>query len=302
VVEGWLAAGVLTVRVQELAQTLAGKEDLARTAPMTELAQLVDEMRSAVAEAPPQYHEMTNAIQDLVDSLEHGPVLQLTPLGSYGLARLLTAHGWQLPVVGACANVAPSDLLDRLIAYLPEDAEAEVASWFEAHGTEREAALREVIATAATKAPEGPLRRAVLGTMMTVAGPSTVPVLASWQGDQWLGASVALLLHELGVGPAPSLAQLLWIAVDGLSVALEDDDEEVFTDALDSVGLIELLTRHGAVTAAVGLNHPRALEVLHRVVPAIEDSQLRRELQKKLAGGKRGPAKGRSPRRGHRSP
>jgi hypothetical protein len=279
--EDWLTAGVVA-----LAPGLEGEATQAVTERLDELRSQLDEHVAAVVPrtaGPEPVAELWEAMTAVLDGLVTGPVVRLTPLGTYGLGRLLSAHGWQVPVAGACVGAAPADLLDRLSAYLSEDAVSEAARWLEAQGDGWAEGVRQVIRTAAAQGEDGPPRRAVLPALLCAAGPRVAPLLDEVCSDQWLSAVVSAVRHALELGPGPTRSQRLWLAVDALCL-LHDDGEDL-DDAVAELGLEGLLGGSGAIATAVGLDHPRAHEMLWAVVPHLEDHELGRALRRALAAG-----------------
>jgi hypothetical protein len=284
--EDWLVAGVVDV---------AAADEGGMTAV---LGETIDGLRSGLREqlalmaagpaGPESAAELGTALSAVVDALVAGPALRLTPLGAYALARLLTAHGWEVPESGACVDVEPGDLLDRLMTYIPQDAIQEATGWLAARGERWAEALREVIWSAAVKGDDGPPRRVVLPAVLCAAGPPVVPILDAVQGDPWLSAVVAATRHALQIGPEPTLAQRLWLEIDGLSLVAEDPDD--FEEALEDSALLELLAERGGVAAAAGSDHPHARDVLRVAVPHVPDPQLARTLRQALTGGSGNPA------------
>jgi hypothetical protein len=285
--EDWLVAGVVEVP--------AGADGTVANV----LGEQIGDLRSGIQEqlalmargpdGPESAAELGITLTAVVDALVEGPMLRLTPLGGYGLARLLAAHGWDVPEAGACADLASGDLLDRLTAYTPRDALDEMTGWLDARGDRWAEALREVIWSAAVTGEDGPVRRALLPGLLYAAGPRVASVLDGVQGDPWLSAVVAVARDLLGVGPQVTLAQRLWLAVDGLYLDVDDDLDD-FEEALQDSDLPELLAEPGAVAAAVGLDHPHTREVLRAAAPHLEDPQLKRSLRKALTGKSGNPA------------
>ena len=78
-----------------------------------------------------------------------------------------------------------------------------------------------------TKDEEGPARRETLHTVLAAAGPR-IPalgtVLDAVGTDPWLDPTITMVRHELGAGPEPSTAQLLWLVIDSLSTLLDELD------------------------------------------------------------------------------
>jgi hypothetical protein len=282
VFEDWLVAGVVSLVPDgegEVAQALSELRD----GMQAQFSALTSELHGCVEEA-----EVRAGLTAAADALVGSPVVEVTPLGAYGLARLLVAHGWEVPQVGDCANVPPGELLDRLSAYRSQDVLTEASGWLDARGDSWADALREVIHTAAVKGSDGPPRRAVLPGVLAAAGPRVIPVLDAVRNDPWVSAVVALTRCILGLGPELTQAQRLWIMVDGLSLLTDDPDG--FAEAVEDAELGELLAEPDAVAAAVRLDHPSAAEVLRAAALHLEDPALSRALRRALAGGSGNPA------------
>ncbi len=283
--EDWLVAGVVEQAalpredadglIDRVAELQAGVEE--------QLALLM-----APAAGSDWVTDLRAGLQGVARALLDGPAVRLTPLGSYGLARVLTAHGWHVPQAGACLDAEPEELLDRLVAYLLPDAEQEAARWLDARGEGWARAVEKVMWSAAVKGEDGPARRGVLPTVLGAAGQRVAPVLDAATGDPWLAPVLAVARYQLGLGPEPSLGQLLWLIVDGLSPTLDDPD--AFAEELQDSPLEELLAQHSAFAEAVGLDHPHAREVLQAAAPQLDDPDLRRALRKALAGRSGNPS------------
>lgn len=237
-------------------------------------------------------------LKPLVEAVQESPVVQLTALGDYGLRRVLLAHGWQVPLVGEAAEVSPDKLLDLLVAYPPEDALAEAEIWLESRGDEWESALRQVTVSARSKNPDwGPGRRAALGAVLRQIGPPVLPLLDTLAGDPWLSAVAADARFELGLGPEPTMAEELWLIVDGISIVLQGTDEEK-AEAVDDSAVLEFLRLPGALAAAAELSHPHARLVLELVVNVSGDRELANQLRQAFEPGSGGrPGRGRPKQR-----
>jgi hypothetical protein len=132
---GWWSVhqlGALAARVRQLADDwlVAGGLELAELAAdqvaalADELAEIEGPVQAALAEAGSHVdlvEEVVAPLRELIGELRAGVAVQLTALGCYGLARLLTAHGWTIPLPGACTGAEPEELLDRLADHLPPD-------------------------------------------------------------------------------------------------------------------------------------------------------------------------------------
>jgi hypothetical protein len=256
-VEDWLVAGVLEVPPQ-----LAPVPASAETGPAC-------------------------AARDDLESADAGEGhVRLTPLGRHALARLLDAHGWEVPILGACADLDPAALLDGLADYTISDVEVEAAGWLDARGEHWLDALREVALSAAVPDHEGPTRQILLPIVLVTAGERAVPLLAELRREPWLAAPVAFAQSVLGTGREMSPAEQAWMTVDGLGGVDEDDFEE----CLEGSGLLELLSEPGGVSTAVRCGHPLAGAVLRHAAAYVDDPQVSRNLRKALNGGSGNPA------------
>lgn len=250
--------------------------------PSDGLSEVAAQLRDQVSETANERDAVLRfALTPIIDALDQGPHVQLTPLGRYGLARLLAAHCLTVPRAGDSADVEPDRLLDRLVRYRPQDGFNEAQRWVEARGDRWESALREVASTAAVQGTEGPPRRSVLAMVWHAAGQRVAPLLDRLDGEEWLAVPAAMARHRLGIGPEPTLAQRMWMVVDGLtSVVDEEDDVE---DAVHDLHLGELLRTAGAMAAAAELSHPRAREILMISSRYLGDAELARQLRSVLA-------------------
>jgi pRiA4b ORF-3-like protein len=295
----WVRVGVLT-RLADSTRDLTGT-GLERT-DLAALIEMMDGLTSAEADADPVQLLLNN----LVDEVKDSPVVQLTPLGDYGLRRLLLAYGWPVPTVGDCVDVPADELLDRLEGYLPEDAAAESDIWLRARGEEWLTSLHEVAVSARSKDPdEGPLRRAVLGVVLRACGPQLGPLLEALANDHWLSAVAADARHELGLGPEPTLAEELWLIIDGLSAALAGNEEEQ-ADAVDESEVTAILKRTGGISTAMKVTHPYTRDVLRMIAEVCGDRQLAQQLRRALGSnssrspGKTGKSGPNRPKQKHR--
>lgn len=276
----WLVAGVVEP------VDLSGADTAELVGRVAELKAEVEERLALVAAAPAagpdRAAEPRAVLPGVAEVLLDTPAIQLTPLGGYGLARMLTAHGWRVPQAGACLDVEPGELLDRLAEYLPPDAMQEASGWLAARGEGWAPAVEQVIWSAAVKGEDGPVRRSMLPTVLGAAGPRVEPLVDAGARDPWLAPVLAVARYLLGLGPEPSVGQLLWLTVDALSVELGDPDG--FAEELEDSPLEELLARSSGLADVVTLGHPRAREVLQAAAPQLEDPDLGRALRKALSG------------------
>lgn len=285
VIEDWLVAGV----VEQVAFAAEDAQGLA--ARVAEVRAEVEKqfVTTAAGSAGSEHQaELEAALTAVVEAVTEGPAVRLTPLGGYGLARVLSAHGWRVPRVGDCVDADPGELLDRLAAYLPRDAEEEAARWVDARGTGWARALEQVMWSAAVASEEGPERRGVLPMVLRAPGPRVAPVLGAGAGDPWLAPVLAITRYQMGLGEEPTVAQLLWLTVDGLSVTLKDPD--AFAEEVPDSPLAELLAQPSGLADLAGLNHPHGREVLQAASQLLGDPDLRREVRRALAGRSGNPA------------
>jgi hypothetical protein len=282
-IEDWLVTGVLEPATPD-------------PAALSALGEVVDTVRAElVAHAPVSATgsptEAEDAARDLANAVLDSPAVQLTTLGRYGLARILTAHAWPVPVAGHRRDDDPEALLDHLAGYLPNDAADELTGWIDARGEHWERALLHVIRSAGTKDEHGPARRQTLHTVLAAAGqrtPALDTVLDAVGTDPWLDATLAMVRHELGTGPEPSTAPLLWLVIDALSTLLDEPD--AFADDVASSPLTELLAKPGMLTTALTLHHPATREVLRAAAPHLDDPDLTRKLRRALTRRSGNPA------------
>jgi hypothetical protein len=282
-IENWLVAGALELATHDPADT-------------AHLAELVADMQAELAAHAPagpagRPTDAHHAAADLVSTMLEGPAVRLSELGRYGLARILTAHGWPVPAAGDRWDDDAEELLDHLGGYLPKDAADELIGWIDARGDGWQPTLLRVVRSAGTKDEKGPARRQTLHTVLAAAAPR-IPALGTLLdalgADPWLDPTLAMVRHELGDGPEPSTAQLLWLVVDGLSALL--DDPEAFADDVAASPLEDLLARPGMLPTALALHHPATREVLRLAAPHLEDPELTRGLRRALVGRSGNPA------------
>jgi hypothetical protein len=88
------------------------------------------------------------------------------------------------------------------------------------------------VPSASGKDDQGPLRRAALPLVIALASQAAEPMITEWQQDPWLAVPVALGLAATSRAPQPAPGHLLWMAVDMLSMGLDDDD--AFADLVDA--------------------------------------------------------------------
>lgn len=290
VLEQWAVAGVLAAsEPQDPGESGSLGEELEQF--MTQLEGLLGEVTRTLPGA-------AALLAPVFDAMRKGPIAEVTSFGRYALAHLLRAQGLPVPTVGDLVDASPDELLDALSDYEPEVAVEEIHGWLDARGDAWEDALRGIIRAAATSDDAGPMRRAVLPTVIGLVAEAAGPILREWKDDPWVAAPVALGRYLVQRGPQPTVAQFLWLAVDALSMGLDDEDE--FVDLMESTQVEVTLAEPGAIALAPRLDHPRTREVLRLLVRHLEDRQLAGRLRRALHGGAGGRGSGRSGPRSHR--
>jgi hypothetical protein len=271
ITDDWIRAGMLTVVAEPGADlTAAGLEDV---------RELLDGLSDFVSDEV----ETGGAIlQPLVDSVRASPIVRLTPLGDYSLRQVLLADDWLVPLVGSYRDVPAEELLDRLDVHIPDDVVVEAEIWIEARGRQWSNALRALADSARSEDPDlGPVRRAVLGTVLRATGPRVAPMLDDLADDPWLSAIAAGVRTGLGIGPELSLQDELWLTVDGLVVALSGDADEQ-AEAVEDSDVVAILSEPGSIHHAMQLSHPLTLEVLRMIAEVGGDRELAQRLRRAI--------------------
>ena len=203
-----------------------------------------------------------------------GPCLvRLTPLGRYGVRRLLLAVGIPAPLIDEIGRMGADEFLESLPSFSPGGRGIAIDSWLDARTPER--ALEEVCR--AVDRPGGEARRwdgaAVLGLTSSLLGPQLRALLSCGRPAlARLAAAVLLdsrMLHQdeidrlmAGCGP--------WVVVDMLAAALSagEDGLEDFLASPATGGLESLILDDVDRLRRAG--HPetvRVLEALGRLHP-----------------------------------
>ena len=211
VLEDWAVTGVVAAAAEQDVDALAGPD-------LGAVAGMMSQLQGVLGDLNTLEPVMGHLFAPVVQAARQGPVVEVTPFGRYALARVLRAHGRDVPTIGHLANVPASDLLLALGRCDPQDAMEEVRRWLDARGEGWQEALDQVVRSASTEGDEGPALRSVLPVVVGVAAVAAGQMLDEWQRDPWLAASVAIARHAAGQGPQPSLAHLLWVVVDVLSL------------------------------------------------------------------------------------
>jgi hypothetical protein len=276
VLERWAVAGVVAA---------TDSQDVDDVGPAgEEFGQVVAELRKVLGVTGRGRPAMEHLVAPVFQALRRGPFVEVTPFGRYCLARVLRGHGLSVPTLGDLVDVPPDELLLALHDRDPADVAEEARGWLDARGDAWEAAVRDVVRSAAVPEDPGPARRSVLPAVIGVVAETkgAGPLLEEWQAHPMLAAPVAVGRFAVGQGPRPTAEQALWIAVDALSMAV--DDEESFAELADLLEVGSLLAAPGGVGVAQRLRHPRARDVLRVLVRHLDDETLAVRLRRALKG------------------
>jgi hypothetical protein len=274
--QAWATIGVIT-QAGDMVDVREGEDAVASPA-IHEwahgLESLVADLRDAFSGGPP-------LLEPLLAAVQQGPLVTVTPPGRDLLARVLRGQGLSVPTVGDLADSPPGEFLLALARHDPAAAGDEIRIWLDARGQEWPAALHDLVTSASGPDDKGPLHRTVLPLVIAVVFEAAESMIPQWQQDPWLAGPVSLALAATSQAQRPATAHLLWMAVDMLSMGLDDDD--AFAELIDATGVDDQLAAPGAVAVAVGLKHPRARQVLGRLIEHLADRALARRLERALA-------------------
>lgn len=219
----------------------------------------VDE--ALMAEEPEGAAEPVTPVED-EDVARYGMV-QLTPLGLYGIrARMLDA-GLDAPAVGDLSGKDAGALLDALVHFPGAAARAETMLWLSSR--ESAAAVEELLSAARGADRGAPLRRLHCQQALSlVADEAAEHEVRAVLDDPELGGLARVWLAERGAAevPPPPESMVFWLAIDTLAAQFEEDGE---VDELQ--GLVEGLTgqHSGFFDAAWRVDHPAVADVLEAV-------------------------------------
>jgi hypothetical protein len=272
----WATVGVIT-QAGDVVDVREG-EDAVASAAIQEWAEalefLVADLRETFPYQPP-------LLEPLLAAVQQGPLLTVTPPGRDLLAQVLRGQGLSVPTVGDLADSPPGEFLLALARHNPAAAGDEIRIWLDARGQEWAAALHDLVTSASGQDDKAPLRRTVLPLVLAVAFAAAESMIPQWQQDPWLTAPITLALAATSQARQPATEHLLWMAVDMLSMGLDDDD--AFAELIDATGVDDQLATPGAIAVAVALKHPRARQVLGRLIEHLADRALARRLKRALA-------------------
>jgi hypothetical protein len=156
-----------------------------------------------------------------------GNRLRLTPLGRHGLREYLLAEGIPAPLIGELADADAPTLLDALLDYDQESAQAEITGWI-SHRGQGPAAVQLIDACAGLEADAALRRLSAAPVLAELDEPRALAVLRKAAASQVPGcaeiAAIALAGRgEFPEGHGPELQ--LWGLIDHLWGPLGVADE-----------------------------------------------------------------------------
>ncbi|MDX3851532.1 hypothetical protein [Streptomyces sp. AK02-01A] len=204
-------------------------------------------------------------------------MVQLTPLGLYGIRERMLEAGVDAPAVGDLADKDAYALLDG-VAHFPElSARAETEQWLDRRAPTD--AARELLAAARGTDTGAPLRRLHCQQALSLVGAEAESAVREVLDDTELGGLARVWLAELGSGdvPPPPESMIFWLAVDTIAAQLDADGEP---DELQE--LVEgLVGQHsGFFAEAWRVDHPATADVLEAMGRLHRDRTVSKEARK----------------------
>ncbi|MEU3182668.1 hypothetical protein ABZ707_00445 [Streptomyces sp. NPDC006923] len=204
-------------------------------------------------------------------------MVQLTPLGLYGIRARMLEAGVDAPAVGDLADKDAHALLDG-VAHFPElSARAETEQWLDRRAPAD--AARELLAAARGTDTGAPLRRLHCQQALSLVGAEAETAVREVLADTELGGLARVWLAELGSGdvPPPPESMIFWLAVDTIAAQLDADGEP---DELQE--LVEgLVGQHsGFFAEAWRVDHPATADVLEAMGRLHRDRTVSKEARK----------------------
>ncbi|MFC5198520.1 hypothetical protein [Streptomyces kaempferi] len=213
---------------------------------------------------------------DETDVSRYGMV-QLTPLGLYGLRARLLEAGFSAPAVGDLVDKGADALLDGTGAFPPAAAQAETEQWLARR--EPLPAARELLAAARGGDAGAPLRRLRCQQALSLVGMEAEPALRDVLDDAELGGLARVWLSEHGAVdvPPPSEAMIFWLTIDTVAAQLAAEG-----NSAELQGLVEgLAQQHGGFFAtAWRVDHPATPDVLEAMGRLHPDKKVAKEARK----------------------
>ncbi|MET8410533.1 hypothetical protein ABZV34_20955 [Streptomyces sp. NPDC005195] len=213
---------------------------------------------------------------DETDVSRYGMV-QLTPLGLYGLRSRLLEAGLSVPAVGDLVDKGADALLEGTGVFPPAAAQAETEQWLARR--EPLPAARELLAAARGGDAGAPLRRLRCQQALSLVGMEAEPALRDVLDDAELGGLARVWLSEHGAVdvPPPSEAMIFWLTIDTVAAQLAAEG-----NSAELQGLVEgLAQRHGGFFAAAWrVDHPATPDVLEAMGRLHPDKKVAKEARK----------------------
>ncbi|MFE2429619.1 hypothetical protein ACFXJ5_23080 [Streptomyces sp. NPDC059373] len=237
---------------------------------------LIEEAEADEAAVPAQAQSPESPDIDPDEVSRYG-IVQLTPLGLYGVrARMLDA-GMHAPAAGELAEQPASVLLEALFGYPDRAARSEADQWL---STRKPAdAARELLQAARGDDRDAPGRRLVAQQTLSLLGAEAEPALREVLADRELGGLARVWLTETGSAdvPAPDQDMVFWLTIDTLAAQLDaDDDPELLRELVT-----DLVARHDSFFAAAWrVDHPATADVLEAMGRLHPDKAVAKEARK----------------------
>lgn len=204
-------------------------------------------------------------------------MVELTPLGLYGIRARMLEAGIDAPAVGDLADKGAEVLLDGLAGFPEVAARAETEQWLARRDPVD--AARELLAAARGVDRRAPLRRLNAQQALTLVGPQAEPAVRAVLDDTELGGLARVWLAERGAGdvPAPPESMIFWLAIDTIAAQLDAEG-----DLAELKELVEgLVGQHrGFFEAAWRVEHPGTAEVLEAMGRLHPDKRVAKEARK----------------------
>ncbi|GLW12133.1 hypothetical protein Misp01_72610 [Microtetraspora sp. NBRC 13810] len=209
----------------------------------------------------------------LVERMD-GDLLGLTPLAVWGLRELYAGLGMEAPEASDIALAGGRELIEALLAGVPTElAEEDIVRWLARRPPEDAAA--ELLG-AAGGAPA--VARGIAVTIVDRLGPEAEPAVRAHLADPELRPHVIHWLSARGFAAPPlSQAEVLWVSVDMLALAISaaDEDPEAFAENMAASGpsahMIEEMWR---------VDHPDVVDVLDLLGRSLPDGTVAKAARK----------------------
>jgi hypothetical protein len=211
------------------------------------------------------------------DEVSRYGIVQLTPLGLYGVrARMLDA-GVRAPAAGDLADQPAAVLLEALFGYPDRAARSEADQWLS--NRKPADAARELLQAARGDDRDAPGRRLVAQQTLSLLGNEAEPAIREVLDDRELGGLARVWLTESGSAdvPAPDQDMVFWLTIDTLAAQFDaDDDPELLRELVT-----DLVARHDSFFAAAWrVDHPATADVLEAMGRLHPDKAVAKEARK----------------------